>query len=116
MTGTHYLQMEGLLLNGAEFSKNIKWEGFNDKMDANNQMPPEDAATIYMLAHLDGHQAALSASPWGPPGYLQTKVGVAPKYVVGEGKYLIKIGAKVQSDPTQMQRQDVKCEVKFRAE
>jgi len=36
-------------------------------------------------------------------------VGLAPQYVVGEGKYLIKRGAKLQSDSTQVQKQQAKC-------
>jgi hypothetical protein len=94
--------MAASLMKDAWTNYTIKWECLNTDFD--QEVPEgEDAETVFM----DGQEAELEVA--SEPG--QTHSGIGPGFIVGEGKYVVRLAAEREDDDTQVHRYAVKLEV-----
>ena len=112
MTGVHYLHCLHSPGGSYDIRSNLnvveaKWEGFNDLLDAQRPVDGEEEGTIFL-----GSKEAEFESNWGQPP--QTMQGYSPTFLVGEGSYLLKVGAKLFVDESQVHRYEIKIKVRYR--
>lgn len=118
MVGAHPLRMaDNLVKKTTEDPYEIKWEGFSDSFDAVVSQG-ELADAIFMDADWSygGHEAEIavpSEPTWGPASHPQNRRGAAPKFVAGEGKYVIRVEMGRKEDTQQVHKRQIGLEVKY---